>query len=244
MIQHHPAPEILADYAAGSMRLSHALCVAAHLEYCTVCRKAVAALEAVGSHYFAELAEVAPGSRQQLNEQLALEPVKASLLDMLDDLEQEPINPALAVTNNSAMDKAALKPTAIDYRIPASLGQFAVTGYDDLRWVSLSPSIKLAVLCRDRDGSQIALTRVKPGGKMPHHAHTGEEITVVLEGAFSDESGLYKQGDMISRNAADKHTPVVTKDAECICLTVLDSPIQFTGFFTRWLNPLLRRQHA
>ncbi|MBC6428684.1 MAG: cupin domain-containing protein [Cellvibrionales bacterium] len=130
------------------------------------------------------------------------------------------------------------------YRVPRSLRQFIERGYDELRWQRLSPAIRVALLCRDKDGSQIALTRVKAGGKMPHHKHTGSEITVVLEGSFSDEDGIYHKGDILYRAAADRHRPVVTKDAECICLTVLDSPIQFTGFFARWLNPLLRRGYG
>ena len=115
---------------------------------------------------------------------------------------------------------------------------------DSLEWVRVSPSIKIATLCRDKDGSQVALSRVQPGGKMPHHAHTGDELTLVLEGSFSDVDGIYRKGDFILRNSGDRHKPVVTKDAECICLMVLDAPIQFTGFFTRWLNPILRHNHA
>ncbi len=252
MIQYHPAPEVLTDYAAGAMRLSHALCVASHLEYCAACRKAVSTLTAVGTYYFAEEKSQQNIVRQQLNEQQTLGQMKASVLGMLDSLgkDTETATDAQSPSINNAMRSAEFtvpvkkSGSAVSYKTPVSLGQFIGDSYDDLKWVSLSPSIKLAVLCRDKDGSQVTLTRVKAGGKMPHHAHTGEEITVVLEGAFSDESGLYKKGDMISRNAADKHRPVVTKHAECICLSVLDSPIQFTGFFTRWLNPFVRSQHT
>jgi putative transcriptional regulator len=137
-------------------------------------------------------------------------------------------------TNNSLWD---------DYKIPNSLRQFITKSYEELTWMRLSPSFKIATLYNEEGGAQIALTRVKAGAHMPTHTHTGDEITLVLEGAFSDESGVYRKGDFISRDASHKHKPIVTKDAECICLTVLDAPIEFTGWFTRLLNPLIRRYH-
>ena len=38
MIRHHPAPDILIQYAAGSLHAGAALVVACHLEGCAVCR--------------------------------------------------------------------------------------------------------------------------------------------------------------------------------------------------------------
>lgn len=243
MITNHPTPEMLSDYTAGALRLSHALCVATHLDHCHSCRQAVSRLEALGAHYFTS-------STDRGNNSEALDAIKASLFKQLAQTDEQDNN--VGMTDVLAMkpdtrQKPLQKSTGTKnklYRVPRSLGQFIDTDYEHLDWTPISPSIKLAVLCRDKDGSQIALTRVKAGGKMPHHSHTGDEITVVLEGAFSDEQGLYKKGDMVCRGASHKHTPLVTNDAECICLAVLDSPIQFTGFFTRLLNPFVRRHHG
>lgn len=87
------------------------------------------------------------------------------------------------------------------------------------------------------------MLRIKPGGKAATHTHTGDEYTLILEGGFSDESGIYGEGDFLLRNGSHKHKPIATKDKECLCLTVTDAPIEFTGFFTRWLNPLIRKSH-
>lgn len=229
MPSHHPTPEILADYAAGGLRLSHALCIAAHLEHCPACRQQVSKLERVGAHFFA-----APAS----------EPVADPEMDVLKqkvfaEIEQRSQMPS--PVEHTAAPRTA---TPSGYHVPKSLRQFIQSGYDQVEWSRVSPAIKIATLCRDHDGSQVAISCVKPGGKMPHHSHTGDEITVVLEGSFSDEDGIYRKGDFILRDSRDKHKPIVTKDAECICLMVLDGPIQFTGVFTRWLNPLLRMQHT
>ncbi len=221
MIRHHPSPELLTDYASGAMQLSHSLGVATHLEMCDSCRRKLHHLTEIGSHYFSFSTPQTPVEND--------DDLKRKVLDLLDDEEH---------------DEKVLETNSSDTEFSQSLKSILNKGYDSLDWSRVSPSIKVATLLHDKDGTQIALSRTQPGGKMPHHSHTGDEITVVLEGSFSDEEGLYSKGDFVFRNAKDRHSPVVTNDAECICLMVLDAPIQFTGFFTSWLNPLLRKHHA
>jgi len=104
-----------------------------------------------------------------------------------DDVESEEIKQNVFANKQS------------NYQVPRCLGQFIDSDYDSLDWTWVSPSIKIATLCKDKDGSNVALSCVKPGGKMPHHTHSGQELTVVLEGSFSDEDGVYRKGDFISR---------------------------------------------
>lgn len=221
MLNYHPSTELLIDYSAGSLSLAHSLSIATHLEQCKTCRQNIAKLEQIGSHLFNQTNLVTKSNK--------LEQLKHNLFDRLDDLEPSAKAESATQANNS--------------RVPKSLRQFIPVDYDSLNWLRLSSSFQVATLCKDTDGRQVALTRVRAGCSIPNHAHTGDETTLVLEGSFSDEDGIYRKGDFIYRNQKHKHKPVVTKDAECICLTVLDAPIQFTGFFTRWLNPILRKYH-
>ncbi len=222
MLKHHPSAELLADYASGSMPLSHSLCVATHLEHCDSCRQQFQKLNQLGTQLFLQQA---PNSAPSSD-------LKSKVMSLLD---QTPDNPVEVVPTEVSRE---------GYQVPKALHQFLQNGYQSLDWSTVSPSFKISTLLRDKDGAQIALSRVKPGGKMPHHRHTGDELTVVLEGSFSDEEGIYKKGDFICRDSSHKHKPVVTKDAECICLMVLDAPIEFTGWFTSLLNPMVRRNHA
>ena len=226
MINYHPSIEILTDYAAGSLPLVHSLCVSTHLERCPECQQQIRKLEMLGSHLF----------DQAKTESRQLSNLKDSFFK---NLGEQPVQKSV---DNQPTQEASHSQWD-DYNIPSSLRQFITKGYDDLTWLRLSPSFKIATLYNEEGGAQIALTRVKAGAHMPTHTHTGDEITLVLEGAFSDESGVYRQGDFIHRDASHKHKPIVTKDAECICLTVLDAPIEFTGWFTRFLNPIIRRYH-
>ncbi|MBJ7538025.1 ChrR family anti-sigma-E factor [Marinomonas transparens] len=226
MLNHHPSIEMLTDYAAGSLALSHSLCIAAHLEHCPECQQQVQKLEILGAHFFDQV------------------PQESSRLDKLKDTFFERLEKQPTIQKNTPLADHAENSTLWDkYKVPYSLRQFITKSYDELTWMRLSPSFKIAILHNEEGGPQVSLTRVKAGAHMPTHTHTGDEITLVLEGAFSDEQGVYRRGDFINRDASHKHKPIVTKDAECICLTVLDAPIEFTGWFARLFNPILRRYH-
>lgn len=215
MAAHHPAPEILADFSAGNLQLGHALCISAHVENCAECRDTLHRMETLG----AEL------TLQSLQPAAVDGDLKDRVLDMLD--QQRPTAPA-------AKKRAP--------GVPRCLQQY-MDDFDSLKWQRVSPSVQTATLTRDEKGAQVSMVRIKAGGEIGSHAHTGDELTVVLKGAFSDETGIYGEGDFVLRDPSHHHKPVVTKDSECICLTVVDAPIQFTGFFSRLLNPLLRKNH-
>ncbi len=59
--RHHPFPETLASYAAGTMRAGFEVVIAAHLQTCAVCRAEVARLERLGGHLIDEIDPVALG---------------------------------------------------------------------------------------------------------------------------------------------------------------------------------------
>ncbi|MBJ7550954.1 ChrR family anti-sigma-E factor [Marinomonas ostreistagni] len=220
MLSCHPTIDILTEYAAGSLPLAHSLGVSVHLDQCPHCRDQVRRLNNIGAELFSEhSAEVRPDHMASLKSK-----VMASLVNHEET--------QAAVDDNTAFQ-----------HIPRSLRRWIPQGFNDLNWMPLTPSFKLATLSNESGGAQIALSRVKPGARLPNHTHTGNEITVVLKGAFSDDEGLYREGDFICRDHNHKHQPRVTKDAECICLIILDSPIEFTGWFTRLLNPIMRYFH-
>jgi putative transcriptional regulator len=218
MVNHHPTDELLTAYSAGSLQLSHALCVSAHVDHCQQCQVNMKRLNALGGRLLDQL------EPQSANTDGLKDSVMA-LLDQQAPAEEEPVVQA----NNT--------------HIPACLKQFIPGDYSELSWQSKSPSIQTVPLCTDENGAQVALLKIKPGGKVGHHSHMGDEVTMILEGSFSDEFGIYRKGDFMLHGSDHKHKPIATKDAECICLIVQDAPIQFTGFFSRLLNPFLRNSH-
>ncbi|MGK0399199.1 MAG: putative transcriptional regulator [Gammaproteobacteria bacterium] len=222
-LKNHPKDELLAAYAAASLPLSQALCISVHLEHCPKCTQNLHRLNDLGSELMVNLqpAEPLPGLKQKLFDQIDLISITAAPI--------EKVTSPTDVTNQS---------------LPRCLHQFIKTGYEDVSWKRLSSDIHSYELCRDQNNAKVELLRIKAGGTSGTHKHMGDEYTVILEGSFSDELGLYQQGDFLVRNSFDKHTPVATIDKECICLAVTEAPIQFTGFFSRLLNPLIRRSYA
>ena len=216
----HPNDELLTAYSAGSLPLSQALCISTHMEHCQSCGQRLQRLNRVGSQLM-----------QQLKPSPASAELKNRLLDQLDSLTEEQY---LAET----------KPSESDSSVPRCLRQFIESGYEELPWRRVSSDIHSVELCRDSNGARVELLKIRPGGSATTHTHLGDEYTVILEGSFSDESGLYGQGDFMVKGAHDKHTPVATQDRECICLAVTEGPIQFTGFMSRLLNPFIRRSYA
>ena len=217
-LQNHPYDELLAAYSAGSLPLSQALCISAHLEHCDSCAQKLQRLNRVGSELM-----------QQLKPSRTSDELKRRLLDRLDSLVEE-----IPQTES----------TPVDSSIPRCLRQFVDSSYDDLRWKRVSADIHSVELCRDSNGAKVELLKIKPGGSATTHTHLGDEYTVILEGSFSDEAGLYRKGDFMVRDKNDQHTPVATQDRECICLAVTEGPIQFTGLLSRLLNPFIRRSYA
>ena len=91
-------------------------------------------------------------------------------------------------------------------------------------------------------GFEFSLLRIRAGGFIPTHRHRGTEMTLVLQGGFSDATGTYHRGDFLMRGSEDEHAPRALDDEDCICLAVLDAPLRFTGWQHRWMNPFLRLQ--
>jgi putative transcriptional regulator len=210
---HHPSEERLLDYASGASPEPVALLVATHLALCPGCRRAITELEAVGG---------------ALLESLPPEPVGddglSRLLARLD--RREPVEPPAPVSFPG------------DPILPQPLRDY-VGGLDQVAWRHLGP-IAEARLLTGFDRFTTRLLKVRPGTALPRHTHVGSELTLVLQGGFSDVTGHYLRGDVSETDSEVDHRPVADADEECLCLGVTDAPVRLTGWLGRLLNPFLR----
>ena len=71
---------------------------------------------------------------------------------------------------------------------------------------------------------------------MPEHTHKGFELTLLLDGSFSDDKGEYVKGDFIMLDASIKHNPI-SQDG-CLCYTVANDALHFTQGINKLLNPI------
>jgi putative transcriptional regulator len=110
----------------------------------------------------------------------------------------------------------------------------------DLVWKKITSTLRISYLKTGDPNYEFALYHIKAGGRIPEHTHRGSEMTLVLEGGFSDADGSYHQGDFLLRQPSDVHAPTAVQSEDCICLAVLDAPLKFTGWKYRWMNPFLQ----
>ena len=77
------------------------------------------------------------------------------------------------------------------------------------------------------------LLRIPAGTAVPDHGHHGTELTLVLQGAFTDEEDRFGAGDVEVANEDLHHTPVADEGMDCICLAATDAPLRFNGLVPR-----------
>jgi putative transcriptional regulator len=211
--QHHPGDDLLIAYAAGSQDEPVALVVATHLALCPRCRKEVERLEALGGVLLEEQ-EAEPLAEKSLEQALA----------RLDEAAPDEPTPSRRPGPRSA----EVDPVVY-------LGD----GLDQLDWTAFRGLEKVELL-PEFPSFRTRLMRIKSGTAMPTHTHDGSELTLVLAGGFSDESGHFVRGDVAEADPSVNHQPVADPGEDCLCLAVTDAPLRLTGPFGRLLNPFLR----
>lgn len=107
------------------------------------------------------------------------------------------------------------------------------------RWKSLGLGVRQCILSADQEGST-RLLYIPPGRAVPDHSHNGMELTLVLQGSFSDETGQFGVGDLEIADSDLEHTPIAGAGAPCICLAATDAPLRFSSFVPRLLQPIFR----
>ncbi|MCC5980886.1 MAG: cupin domain-containing protein [Oceanicaulis sp.] len=95
----------------------------------------------------------------------------------------------------------------------------------ELRWHRRLGGVREIVLEELCEGeTEASLIQLMPGGGIPDHNHGGEELTLILSGAFHDGRALYRAGDLCSAAPGTRHRPRVRGDEPCICLAVSLAP--------------------
>lgn len=200
------------EYSAGNLSEPHALCIRLHLDECPHCRSRVDTLDSLGAVMMEQQPKVTVSENMFDNILSAIdsEPVRAS------DFAPAPRMGVLQKLLGDDINRLPWK---------RQLGDVSVLDITD-RFPGQS--------------EQVVLQKLAAGGKAPAHTHRGEETTIVLQGAFADQKGVFNQWDFVVLNDQDEHKPVAVGCEDCITLSVLSAPVKLTGTFTRMLNPFIR----
>lgn len=206
---------LLAAYAAGGLpKALHAL-VGAHLELRPDSRIYVHALETALASSVDDSEPVTVKNRRERLERI---------------FAAAPVVPAEA-SDTTAEDAASDEPRALRHFLGKSI--------DELEFRSVLPGVKEFRVETD-DGTTAILYRIRGGKKMPQHTHEGTEVTLVIRGAFRDETGYFGRGAVAITDEDVDHTPVAVEGEECLCFAVMDAPVRLTGPIGKYLNRFIR----
>jgi putative transcriptional regulator len=131
------------------------------------------------------------------------------------------------------------RPIVVDPVLPGPLADYVGGGIDAVKWRPAGLGVRQAILPTSQ-GAMARLLHIKAGVAVPDHGHRGTELTLVLQGAFSDEDGHFKRGDIEVATQEVEHTPIADKGEDCICLAVTDAPLRFKSLIPRLAQPLFR----
>jgi putative transcriptional regulator len=110
---------------------------------------------------------------------------------------------------------------------------------DPPKWKSLGFGVRQSIIRKDSAGS-VRLLYIPGGQAVPEHGHRGIELTLVLQGAFKDETGRFGVGDVEVAGDELDHIPVAEKGEACICLAATGAPLRFHSLVPRIFQPIFR----
>lgn len=68
------------------------------------------------------------------------------------------------------------------------------------------------------DTPMARLLRLDPGEQAPGHCHGRRDVTVVLQGAYADDDGVYEKGDLAFAMPGLRHQPRAIGVEPCVCM--------------------------
>ena len=208
---HHIPEAMLFAYASGTVGQPFAVAFACHLSQCDDCRAWLESQNAIGGILLEHLPETAVSPE-------VARAVMAGLDGCLDGW----------------LDAPGPRQQGI---YPAPLA--ALVGPAGPKWRALGGGVKQAILMTGTEGS-LRLLSIPAGRAVPEHGHNGQELTLVLQGGFSDQTGSFGVGDLEVADESVDHVPIAWSGADCICLAATDAPLRFRGLLPRLLQPLFR----
>ncbi|MFS1419534.1 ChrR family anti-sigma-E factor [Vibrio splendidus] len=231
MIKHHPNAAILKDFVDGNLADSVSLIVSSHVELCEHCQKQVSMLTAQAADSVFE-SDTSAFENDSARLKLSDSEMDAFLADNeefdFDAIDQITADLSQAVEVVVEAQQETVSNTT--FTIPRALNSVARKD-----WLNLG-KISRARLDFDDESHHTSLLHIDKDGQVPCHTHKGFEITLLLEGSFEDEMGVYNKGDFIWLDGEHTHQPA-TKEG-CVCLTVSSDALYFTKGVSQLFNPL------
>ena len=209
-VTHHLSDQLLIGYSAGTLPEAFNLVVATHLSMCDECRAAAQSYDSIGGAL------------------LHAQPT--------EDLSAAALSKTMALIAKGPK-AAALAPAGSD--LPDPLSAYIGGGLSDVKWRPIGLGVRQVVL-KTSHAATARLLYIPAGAAVPDHGHRGTELTLVLKGAFSDETARFAAGDVEVAGDDRHHKPVAEIGHECICRAATDASLRFSAWILREAQSLFR----
>lgn len=154
------------------------------------------------------------------------------------DSEDSAVNSTLEDRIFSELDKRETQTR------PASIGPYPqplveALGHKEPQWKPLGAGVKQHIIAKDKHSS-VRLLYIDGGRPVPEHSHGGKELTLVLQGAFHDQTGMFRIGDVETADETLEHQPIALDGPACICLAATSERLVFKSLLPRLLQPIFQ----
>lgn len=219
-----PLDALLVDFAAGRLCPQEELLVSAARQLNPDIRARIAQFEALGAQAMCA-AEPAPVQADCL----------AKVMKKIGDCAPE------SKTHSKAPCPDA--PAGID--IPRTVYALitALCASQPQRWRRMTRGVahmELHLVAAAPVQKRLQMMKLAPHQATPRHGHGGTEITLVLQGSFTDSLGTFSKGDVVVlTDPRLVHQPQAGEEG-CICLTLTESRLRFRDPLMRVMNAFWR----
>ena len=210
-IKHHLTDNLLMAYSAGILPEGFNLVVATHISFCDECRAHMHEFDAVGGAIMAAEDPIAMSDNSF-----------SATLDLIEN--SDVLTPFRHISSGS---------------FPTPLQEYVGGDLDAVKWRKVGGGVRQAILKTDKSTS-VRLLHIPAGAAVPDHGHRGTELTLVLQGAFSDKTDSFYKGDIEVATEDLNHQPIAEMGEDCICLAATDAPLRFNSLIPRLLQPFLQ----
>jgi putative transcriptional regulator len=204
---------LMAHYVAGSLPEPARVLVAAHLE-------------------------LKPDNRMMVRD---LDRLAGEALELVSPAAISNRERSLAEIFGSSLPSVDLPPPTVEAKggiLPKAVRDFLGFDVADVPWRTKLPGLKEYSL-GNIDGCEVSLMWIRAGRALPAHTHRGVELTLVIDGAYTDVRGRFGRGDISVADDSLDHRPIAEKDGPCIAFAVTDAPIKLTGSLTQLIGDLI-----
>lgn len=213
-IKHHLTDALLMAYSAGTLPEGFNLVVATHISLCDECRARMYEFDSLGGEVMDVEAPV----------EMASDSLAATMA---------------LIAKGDATDKDDAPKAIRPGLFPTPLQDYVGGDLDTVKWRKVGGGVRQAILKTDKSAS-VRLLHIPAGVAVPDHGHRGTELTLVLQGAFKDETDRFGAGDIEVATEELDHQPVAEMGEDCICLAATDAPLRFNSLIPRIAQPFLR----